>query len=431
MDTNPNHTHIAKKALAKPLFPVYLTFFLDSFGIGMIYPLFTPLLLFPEYHILSTSISILRKTILLGLLISAFPFAQFFGAPLIGAISDRLGRKKCFLITVSATGIGYFITGLGITLGLLPLMFIGRLWTGFFAGNLTLCLATIADLRHDKESRASTFGMMAGFGGIGFIASILLGSIFSYDKTSILLHPSMAFWLMTVFSAVNLICIIRLFHESHSTTLKERTHVFKGLHQFSLAFSHKPGRILYSIYFFFSLGWVCMAQLTPTYVYEHFKATQKTVVYILLIMGGMWALSNLVLQRFLVHKFKISWILCFSLLCLSVLVSIISIGLPFGVYAFFYAGSIIAAALSWTNCLSLVSLKADLEIQGSILGINQAVGTVSAIFGPLIGGIIAGIDNQLVYLFAAFMHIIAFLILVLNHKSILPPLAWKKEQNQT
>ncbi len=138
MDTKPNHTHIAKKDLAQPLFPVYLTFFLDSFGIGMIYPLFTPLLLFPEYHILSTSISILRKTILLGLLISAFPFAQFFGAPLIGAISDRLGRKKCFLITVSATGIGYFITGLGIILGLLPLMFIGRLWTGFFAGNLTL-----------------------------------------------------------------------------------------------------------------------------------------------------------------------------------------------------------------------------------------------------------------------------------------------------
>lgn len=86
----------------KILLPVFLTYFIDNFGLAIIYPIFTPLFLKPHYELFSTEVPTIYKTILLGLLIATFPIAQFFGAPIIGGMSDRVGRKRYFLQRYSA-----------------------------------------------------------------------------------------------------------------------------------------------------------------------------------------------------------------------------------------------------------------------------------------------------------------------------------------
>ena len=80
------------------ILPLFLISFMDMIGIGIIIPLFGPIFLDASISILPDSYSYTARTVLLGLLIAAYPFAQFFGAPLLGAWSDRHGRKKLLMI---------------------------------------------------------------------------------------------------------------------------------------------------------------------------------------------------------------------------------------------------------------------------------------------------------------------------------------------
>ena len=82
------------------LFALFSLFFIDNFAIALVYPIFTPLILVSEYGFTTPEMSFALKSLLLGLLIAAFPLAQFFGAPFIGNLSDIYGRKRAFIFTL-------------------------------------------------------------------------------------------------------------------------------------------------------------------------------------------------------------------------------------------------------------------------------------------------------------------------------------------
>ena len=133
------------------LFPVFTTFFLDNFALAVIYPIFTPLFLSLQKGILPENIPIGYRTILLGMLIACFPLAQFFGAPIVGEFSDQCGRKSICLHHFGNMLRAHSFS-FSIFIHFLPLLFFARLLTGFFAGNLAVCLAALADLSPDKKS---------------------------------------------------------------------------------------------------------------------------------------------------------------------------------------------------------------------------------------------------------------------------------------
>ncbi|MBI3236503.1 MAG: MFS transporter [Chlamydiales bacterium] len=190
------------------LLPVFLTYFLDNFGLAIIYPIFTPLFFQKESFFFDATTTYMQKTILLGLLIGAFPLAQFFGAPLIGQFSDRFGRKRAFYITILGTAFGYTLTAFSILEHFLSLLFISRILTGLCAGNLTICLAAIADRSVDQKIRTKNFGSIAAIGGLSFILAILLGGILSNPEHHPLFHASFTFWITAFLSYINFFFMI-------------------------------------------------------------------------------------------------------------------------------------------------------------------------------------------------------------------------------
>ncbi|NGX64081.1 MAG: Tetracycline resistance protein, class C, partial [Candidatus Anoxychlamydiales bacterium] len=110
-------------------FSILFTFFVDNLGWSIVFPIFAPLFLDPQNLIFSSNISFSTRTTLLGVFLAAFPLAQFFGAPILGELADRSGRKKALVLSIILTFVGYLISAWSIFAHNLIWLFIARVIT--------------------------------------------------------------------------------------------------------------------------------------------------------------------------------------------------------------------------------------------------------------------------------------------------------------
>ncbi len=103
----------------------------------------------------------------------AFAFANFIGAPILGALSDRFGRRPVLLIGFSGLALSFFVTALATALWMLVVV---RLVSGAMQGNIAVANAYVADIT-PPEDRAKRFGMLGAMFGLGFILGPVLGGL--------------------------------------------------------------------------------------------------------------------------------------------------------------------------------------------------------------------------------------------------------------
>ncbi len=375
------------------LYPIAITYFLDNFGLAIIFPIFTPLFLDPRFQIVDASLSTFTRSALLGIAIASFPLAQFFSSPLIGELSDRWGRKKVLTYTIFGTSIGYLITGIGILKGEIISLFLGRLWTGFFAGNLTVCLAATADISTEEKERTKNFGLLGSAGGLSFILAIFLGGTLGTYSASL------PFWIMTLLAWINTAFVRKWFPESHPRHTQKKIHLLQGIHNVLGAFQTATMRRIYLIFFFYLLCWSASMQFLPSFLLKTYGIFPHTLTTIFMGIGIIWTLTNLILNPILARRVHAPKTLGFSLAGLGIFLMLIPYFHNLIISEALFYGAVLCGALSWTNALATVSLTASPETQGSVLGINRSVGSIGTIIGPTIGGLIAGINVEFIYTF--------------------------------
>ena len=108
-----------------------------------------------------------------GALVGIFALMQFIASPILGALSDRFGRRKIILVALGGASIDYVIMGLAPSLGWL---FAGRMISGMTAGAIATCNAYIADVT-PPEKRAQGFGLVGAAFGLGFIIGPAFGGV--------------------------------------------------------------------------------------------------------------------------------------------------------------------------------------------------------------------------------------------------------------
>ncbi len=186
------------------LLAVFLTLLNDRIGESLVFPLL-PFLLggFTD------------SGAVLGLLAGSYALAQFVANPLIGALSDRHGRRPVLAICVAGTvvGLGLF----GGTLAVpwpagspwpLPLLFAGRLIDGFSGGFAATAGAVLADIS-PPEKRARAFGLIGVAFGIGFILGPALAGVLSRWGVTL------PVWVAVAIAVVNLLAVLLLLPETH------------------------------------------------------------------------------------------------------------------------------------------------------------------------------------------------------------------------
>jgi len=146
---------------------IFITVFIDVLGIGIIVPIL------PELIKEFTGGSTARAGRWFGVLAATYAVTQFFFAPILGSLSDRVGRRPVILISLFGLGIDYIIMGLAPSIGWL---FAGRLIAGVMGASITTANAYIADVS-EPEKRARNFGLIGVAFGLGFIFGPAIGGV--------------------------------------------------------------------------------------------------------------------------------------------------------------------------------------------------------------------------------------------------------------
>lgn len=147
----------------KPLLVIFAAIMLDAAGIGLVFPLL-PRLLQDVTHAANVAPYI-------GVLTALYAAMQFVFAPLLGALSDRLGRRPVLLASLAGAAVNYLFLAFAPKLWML---FAGRAIAGLTSANLSVAQAYITDITPEGE-RARRFGMFNAMFGIGFVVGPILG----------------------------------------------------------------------------------------------------------------------------------------------------------------------------------------------------------------------------------------------------------------
>src|SRR4026209_393839 len=138
---------------------IFITVVLDMLAIGLIAPVLPKLVL----SFLNNDMR--RAANWNGIFLTVFAAMQFFFSPVIGVLSDRIGRRPVLLLSSLGLGLDYVVMALSPTIGWL---FLGRIISGITASSIPTAMAYIADVV-PKEKRAGAFGMIDVAFGLGFI----------------------------------------------------------------------------------------------------------------------------------------------------------------------------------------------------------------------------------------------------------------------
>ena len=368
------------------LLTIFLIVFIDLLGFSLILPLL------PYY-----AESYGATPTVVGLLVASYAAAQLFGAPLLGRLSDRYGRRPVLLVSVAGTAAGFLLLGFADPLGrllaglvapnaanafIIGVLFFSRILDGLTGGNITVAQAYITDVT-DEQNRAKGLGLIGAAFGLGFIIGPAVGGALSRFGYSL---PA---FVAAGVSITNFLMILTLLPES-LTVERRNAEALQNRPPFTikaLIQALKRPRIgpLLQVRFYFALAFSTFQLVFSLYAQAIGLSSQTTgllLAYVgilsVIVQGG---LIGILTRRFRENALMISglWVMTGALLAwafTSQLWLLVLVILPLAV-----AGGVLNTVIQ-----SAITKSVTRQEVGGILGITTSLEAVTRVIAPSAGG---------------------------------------------
>lgn len=347
---------------------IFATVFIDLMGFGILIPIL------PTFASSNLNIS----DFAIGIVVAIYSFNQFIFNPILGKLSDRIGRRPVIIFSLLITGISYLIFSVADTFFILLM---SRMFAGFGGSNIGVAQAYIADIT-TKDERAKGMGLIGAAFGLGFVFGPLIGGVLS----------EYGYWVVGLgsasFSFLAMLFAVFFLPESRK---KVKSSEVKSKKLFDLQYAKKimsyPKVGLLIIIFFMIV--FSMANIYGTFsllglrVYGFSDAQNG---YLFGIIGIVGAIIQGGVIRYLTKIFT-------DELLVKIGIFLMMLGLTLLPYGISFAGAVvivvilsIGTGILQPTILSMISKFTPEGEQGAILGINQSISAFARVLGPLWGG---------------------------------------------
>ncbi|MDQ8153931.1 MAG: MFS transporter [Gemmatimonadota bacterium] len=348
---------------------IFVTILLDIIGAGIMMPV-VPYIVRPYSD----------DALTIGLMAVAFSVAQFIASPLLGAVSDRHGRRPVLVIGMFGAAIGYALFGIG---GALWVYFVSRVVAGFTGGTLTAAQAYIADVS-SPEDRSKNFGLVGAAFGLGFVLGPSIGGMLAKISLS---APA---W---VAGGVALSTAIFGWFALPESLAPERRRAhplhlgdFNPFRLLMKAVSTAQLRGLFTGIFLSRFAMMSLQTNFAVYTLDRFKYTPAQNAMVFTVLGATATFMQGFLIRRLAGRFSDRTLLLNGLAIMVVGMAAVA-AVPVG-WMLSPAICILAIGSGLVNptVQSLVSQAGTAEEQGLLFGANGAITSLTAILGPAWAG---------------------------------------------
>jgi DHA1 family tetracycline resistance protein-like MFS transporter len=377
--------------MPKKIWFLYLTILIDMIGIGVLIPVIPQLLGNPSstFFLLDPSQEHLGF-ILLGMLSAIYPLAMFFASSILGALSDKYGRRPVLLISILGTSVGYFLFAFAILTKNIPLLFFSRLVDGLTGGNISTVQASITD-QVDPKHRSKAFGLMGATFGAGFILGPFLGGKLADPHLISWFNAATPFFFAGILAFVNLISIYFFFKETNVHIDKDRVINYFGSvrNLFKIKKLNHEIRYLLIISFLFNAGFSFFISFFNVYLTHKFHYTVGQIGNFFGYIGIFSIFTQLVVVRYAANRFSHVSILRFAYPAIAVAIMLYLLPSEswwlFLITPFFS----IPNGMQLANFSALLSNRTPPKERGETLGINASFTSLGQALPPLFAGFIA------------------------------------------
>jgi predicted MFS family arabinose efflux permease len=340
-----------------------------------------------------------------SLLFAIYAISQFFSTPVIGKLSDRIGRKPLLIISLAGTVIANLLAGTASTAAML---FFARFLDGITGGNVSVAQAIISDIT-PPEQRAKSFGW---FGAVTFGLGFILGPIVSLLAQHFSLGAG--FLSSSAIAAVALIATIFGLPETLKTKAKKGKNFFDlGLGNLIRGLAMPRIGILLIINFLIGTTFTIFTFAFQPYYLEVLGQDNKSLTLLFVTFGTVAVVMQSKGIAFLTKYLSVVNVLFLGILFRSLSFVLMPI-IPNLVY--FWCVSLIFStfnALVQPTITTLISVNAKPEVQGTALGLNASYLNVSNAFGPIIAGAIVNQTKPITYSYPLYLSgILTFSVLI-------------------
>ena len=420
------------------IFPILLVNFIGILG----YSLVIPILIF-----IVTDFG--GNGFIYGILGAMYPFFQFIGAPILGKLSDRIGRKKVLMISQMGTFVAWTLFLIAFALPEVPLwsqntdltgnyimtlplvvIFLARIFDGFTGGNISVANAYMSDISTD-EDRSKNFGRMGASTSLGFV----LGPAFAGILASTLLGEVLPLLLAALISLIAIFvinfrleesvpCVVdtkgvslrnirRFFQVEHKDCYTEGSEDVQGESGkgFTRVLSIEGVKPLYLVYFLTFFGFSLFYAGLPIYANAILEWSAIDLGIFLAYSSLLMILVQGPLLGSLSKKISSRVLIVFGAMILSTSFFLLS---TTDIILLYLANTLLSLGngLMWPSFMSILSSLGSKNTQGAIQGYGTSMGSIASMLGLIAGGMLFERITTMVFTFGAFVFLIIVFVMI-------------------
>ena len=387
------------KFTISPKIIIILTLFLDVLGLGVIIPIL-------PFYVESFHVS----GVVVTSLFAVFALFSFFSAPILGAISDRKGRRPVLLISLASSAVGWIIFAFSNTIfGL----FLGRIIDGSAAGNISTAQNYLVDISKDAKERAKNLGLIGAVFGVSFILGPLIGGVLSS------ISMRLPFIVVGIMAVLNTILAYFFLPETHHERNTEKL----SLNPFSpimKAIKNKNILPLYIAWLLFGIAISLNQSIFALYIAKVFSWTVITSGLLMALVGIIISINQaFAIKKIWLKYFKESFLMIWIFIPFAVGYLVMAMPFKFA----FISGLVITAfgqSLMRVIMTSQIIGFSKKEEQGENMGILASTMSLSMILGPLLGGFLYETHPSLPFVLSGVILLITFIFIFNTYKKIIP-----------
>ena len=402
--------------MLRKLLPAYLLTFVNVLGFTILMPVFP--FIIESYN---------APDWVYGLMLTLYSAFQFIGSPYLGGLSDSLGRKPVLVISQIGTLLSWIIffvallfpeySLFGISLSLI-IIGLSRALDGITGGNTSVANAYVSDIT-TRQEKSYIFGYLGGIAGIAMIIGPGIGGLTA--STSLGFKGTILAAIGISIITLITILLIKESHPKEKRIPRSKFSLWKSINIHARVQEVQPKpiiKLLFTTKFFFSIMMAFYISTIVLFVIDLFKFNEQELGTFLLVVGLFLSFNQAFVSRIIIRRIGEFKTLLVGLALSAIGLFCITLTDNFWLYISFYYVMNLGLSLSFPSFNALISIHANPQKQGAVMGISESITSFCNAVFPIIGAFLYGQMSFYFYYLVAALPVTAFIIAFIGYNHL-------------